>query len=321
MKLDMWASLVVAVWVAGATVSCGSGSSKSSAQPDANAAATEAGTLLGRSEVGVAVGAEVGTIGVGPGKTSGGGFGVGFGFKDAGLGNAADLGIGTGLGGGVLGMAGTGGASGGGVDAAADSARKTDTAGAAGSSGGSSSTLADGTVGSSCGTCAAGLTCAPVAGGYCTKLCTSSSDCGVGASCHDDGGMVCFRDCTQDSDCRAGYACVLDPATSSKICYPQAAAGGGTGSSGSASLKGCYWRNRDISYRLYFDGAGRFQEPMYNPVAGSITYSGQYQVSGSQLVLQYSDGTTKTYALQVSGGSVVIIDGSSTYAYAEATCS
>jgi hypothetical protein len=60
---------------------------------------------------------------------------------------------------------------------------------------------------------------------------------------------------------------------------------------------------------------------MFNPVSGSITDSGQYQVSGGQLTLQYSDGTTKTYPLQTSGNSVVIIDGSSTYAYAYATCS
>ncbi len=127
-----------------------------------------------------------------------------------------------------------------------------------------------------------------------------------------------MRNCTQDSECRSGYGCKLDPQTQTKICYPGGQSSGGTGN---AALRGCYWRNRDITYRLYFDGVGTFKEPMWNAISGSIVYSGRYQVSGSQLILQYSDGTTKTYSLQSSGNSMYIIDGSATYAYAEATCS
>lgn len=70
--------------------------------------------------------------------------------------------------------------------------------------------LADGTVGSSCGTCGSGLTCVPgTPNGYCTRQCSSNTECGAQGACVAGADLqVCYRLCKSNADCRSGYACV-----------------------------------------------------------------------------------------------------------------
>jgi hypothetical protein len=146
-----------------------------------------------------------------------------------------------------------------------------------------------------------------------------------------------LRSCTRDGECRPGYSCQGDP--SGKGCYPAPTGTGGSGGTGTggtgtgatgggggsindnSALKGCYWRNQDITYRLYFDGVSAFKDISYNPVSGQMTSSGTYQVSGGQVQLNYSSGDPKTYPLAEEGNAVVIVDGSAKYKYAEPECS
>jgi len=70
--------------------------------------------------------------------------------------------------------------------------------------------VVDGTVGSSCGACAAGLACLSdgVPNGYCTRTCTVQSDCGAAGACIlVSTAAICYRMCQTDDDCRPGYAC------------------------------------------------------------------------------------------------------------------
>lgn len=191
----------------------------------------------------------------------------------------------------------------------------------------------DGSIGSSCGTCQSGLECVTQApGGYCSKTCASAADCGSGAYCYQITGSapLCLRGCQGNADCRDGYTCQGDPGGT--VCYPDAGGSGGSGATGgsgggggdiqgNSSLQGCYWRNQDLTFRLYFDGQGSFQDVYYNPAMGSSTSSGSYQVQNAQLFLSYSDGTSKTYALAIQNGQVVVVDGGAVYAWAEAQCS
>lgn len=80
--------------------------------------------------------------------------------------------------------------------------------------------ITDGTVGSSCGTCAAGLSCfTALPSGYCTKSCVDSSECGENARCSalTTGEMLCLRTCTKDNQCRVAYSC--QGAVGSTVCY------------------------------------------------------------------------------------------------------
>lgn len=60
-------------------------------------------------------------------------------------------------------------------------------------------------------TCADGLLCLPVPGGYCTSMCEEGVACEPGAVCLDShrGGQGCAAGCASDADCRVaeGYAC------------------------------------------------------------------------------------------------------------------
>jgi hypothetical protein len=186
--------------------------------------------------------------------------------------------------------------------------------------------LADGTVGSSCGTCQAGFTCitgADVPNGYCSKLCTSHPDCGQGAYCYADGDAnICLRACGGDLDCRPGYSCQGDPGIT--VCYPTTTGTGGTGGSGGGdvtaqSIRGCWALNGDITFQLWFDGNNYFKDISYNPYSGSITYDGNYEVGGGKLYLNYSDGTNKVHGVQFDGQNLYL--DSSRYVWAGETCS
>jgi hypothetical protein len=62
-------------------------------------------------------------------------------------------------------------------------------------------------------TCADGLFCLPVPGGYCASMCGDGVECGPGAVCIDShrGGQGCAAACESDADCRVaeGFACDL----------------------------------------------------------------------------------------------------------------
>ncbi len=112
--------------------------------------------------------------------------------------------------------------------------------GGAGDGGGSAgrSELADGSLGSSCGTCDAGLTCGDAPGGYCTKACAAADDCGTAGQCYGltGGGAACFRSCGDDGDCRPGYACAGDAGY--EVCVP-GQSGGATCDGACAHYLGC----------------------------------------------------------------------------------
>jgi hypothetical protein len=209
------------------------------------------------------------------------------------------------------------------------------TTGATGGAGGSTATggstgtgmQGDGQVGSACGTCAPGLVCdASAPGGYCTRQCMGN-DCGANAYCYSVGSAsVCLAACSSNQDCRTGYACqgqpgVCFPAQSSGSGDTSSSAGTGGGDFSNASLQGCYWENNDITFRLYFDGNGSFQDVSYNAASGTTTSSGSYQVSGAQVTLNYDDGSTKTYGLELKNGQPAVVNGNAVYAYTEAMCS
>lgn len=90
-------------------------------------------------------------------------------------------------------------------------------------------TLADGTIGSSCGTCRPELVCASgqsIPEGYCTRRCSASADCGAGNVCYHVGqDMLCLKGCVADGDCRASYACQGDPGAT--VCFPTGGAPAG----------------------------------------------------------------------------------------------
>ena len=63
------------------------------------------------------------------------------------------------------------------------------------------------------GTCAAGLLCLPLPGGYCTSYCGDGAGCGPGAVCVESvsSGEGCMAICDSDADCRADEGYVCDP--------------------------------------------------------------------------------------------------------------
>ncbi len=169
----------------------------------------------------------------------------------------------------------------------------------------------DGSIGSSCGTCDAGLTCVTeVAGGYCTKTCNGPSECGTDAYCYntESHGPVCLRACSYDSECREGYSCQGD--ADSTVCYPNQ--GGDTTPGGNytnASVSGCYAQDgASITFRFWFDGQSNFQDVQYNPVSGDIVYSGTYVISGNQLTLQYYDDEPKVYTIAINSNGIILDD-------------
>lgn len=180
---------------------------------------------------------------------------------------------------------------------------------------GGRSTLDNGSIGSSCGTCNPGLTCITDAPeGYCSTSCSDSSPCNSNAYCYntESYGALCMRACNSDADCRKDYKCQGTPG--STVCYPAPG-----GNSGNAGLNGCYAMNNDITFQLWFDGEGQFQDIAWNPFSGSITYSGSYQVSNGQLSLHYDDGSTKTYKLVIYKDGIKL-DGTP-YNYVGSQCS
>jgi hypothetical protein len=178
-----------------------------------------------------------------------------------------------------------------------------------------------GGIGAACGVCAPGLTCITDApGGYCTKTCSRNSDCGQAAFCYqiqDEQGQpqaLCLAACSTNADCRAGYTCQGDPGAT--VCFPGGSSGtttvpGGGGGYTNADLNGCYGKQTDPEmFKYQFDGAGKFCWITWNSLSGEASYGGQYQVSGSQLLLAYSDGTNETHSLYISADkSSIQIDG------------
>lgn len=155
-----------------------------------------------------------------------------------------------------IGHLGVGGASVGSLGAGGASVGTIGAGGSVSSGAGAQKELADGTIGSSCGTCGTGLVCSgTVTNGYCTKACTATADCGSGASCHGDvGAEVCFRNCAVDTDCRPAYECQLDPATSSKICLPTSGGGSSSGAGGASSYGAGGASTATGTHRVLSDG-------------------------------------------------------------------
>jgi hypothetical protein len=182
-----------------------------------------------------------------------------------------------------------------------------------------------GGVGSACGACDPGLTCITDApGGYCTRSCSSNSDCGQDAYCYqvqdEQGQMIglCLAACSTNTDCRDGYTCQGDQGAT--VCFPGGSSGstttipgggGGGGDYTNADLNGCYGKQTDPEmFKYQFDGAGRFCWITWNYYTGESAWGGQYQVSGNQLQLAYSDGTNETHSLFISPDkSSIQIDG------------
>jgi hypothetical protein len=59
------------------------------------------------------------------------------------------------------------------------------------------------------GSCASGLICGPLPGGYCASMCP----CGEGGACVESAkmGEMCLKSCASDADCRAGEGYVCHP--------------------------------------------------------------------------------------------------------------
>jgi hypothetical protein len=151
---------------------------------------------------------------------------------------------GTAAGGSSSGLAGSRSAGGTGAQGGSNS-NGANTGGLAASTGGGGSIggtqeLADGTVGSSCGTCAADLTCvsAGVPNGYCTRACTTQADCGTAGTCVQSGSaIICYRVCQTNNDCRPGYACVSAGTVS--VCDVASTTNAGTCDAACAHYLGC----------------------------------------------------------------------------------
>jgi len=157
--------------------------------------------------------------------------------------------------------------------------------------------LTDGTVGASCGTCAAGLTCltSGIPNGYCTALCTSQSDCGtVGACVGDTASAICYRACKTDSDCRPGYACYSAGTVSVCDVASSTGAGGsaGTGSTGTGSTGTC---NAACANYLYCKG-------IYDAAS-------QQTCVGNCTGLGYSAADLATLATSDCATTILLVDG------------
>lgn len=190
-----------------------------------------------------------------------------------------------------------------------------------------------GGIGAACGTCAPGLTCITSSpGGYCTKSCASNSDCGQGAYCYqlqDEQGQkqaLCLDACSANTDCRAGYTCQGDPGAT--VCFPGGSSGtttttpGGGGGGGNADLKGCYGKQADPEmFKYQFDGVSTFCWITWNYYSGESSWGGQYQVSGSQLQLNYDSGDNETHTLFISPDkSYIQIDGTNYIVGVKCSC-
>ena len=74
-----------------------------------------------------------------------------------------------------------------------------------------------------------------------------------------------------------------------------------------------------MTFKYWFDGAGIFSYITYNPVSGTASWGGSYQVSGGpangQLQLTYTDdGTVENYPLFISADkSYITLDGQRYY--------
>ena len=198
--------------------------------------------------------------------------------------------------------------------------------------GGTSTTtiINSGGIGSPCGTCNPGLTCITEApDGYCTKECSNPEDCGQGTFCYQISAgqgkiAVCLIACRTNADCRPGYSCQGDPG--STVCYPgQSTAtttvpGGTGGNYTNADLNGCYPKqSAAMTFKYWFNGAGIFSYITYNPVSGTVSWGGSYQVSGGpangQLQLTYDDGTVEQYKLFISADKSYLTLNGQTYYY------
>ncbi|GAB4293746.1 MAG: hypothetical protein Kow0090_08210 [Myxococcota bacterium] len=183
--------------------------------------------------------------------------------------------------------------------------------------------LSDGSIGSSCGKCQAGLTCATDApGGYCTKACSSAADCGKSAYCYQtEVGPACLKACLSNSDCRTDYSCQGE--AGAMVCYPDVESGGGDGgtaATNNSQLKGCFAKNSDITFQYWFDGVRNFEMHYWNPVSGNTIYGGVYQVKSGALTLSYSDGTVENHSCYFDAVGTLYID-DIPYEYSGAQCS
>ena len=157
----------------------------------------------------------------------------------------------------------------------------------------------NGSVGSSCGTCQAGLTCATqAAGGYCTKTC-AGDDCGADALCYQtDLGPACLRTCGDASDCREGYACQGNAGQT--VCYPGSDPGGEC-----ANLIGSWGFCGDATCEeITFLANGTAEHVAWTQVSGSMNSAGTYTGCPTvrvTLTSGYSAGESKTYVLQNDG--------------------
>ncbi|HNS99655.1 MAG TPA: hypothetical protein PKL73_22035 [Polyangiaceae bacterium] len=191
---------------------------------------------------------------------------------------------------------------------------------------------ADGTIGSSCGSCQAGLQCdSSPPGGYCTKLCQSQQECGAGAYCYSlqQGGGVCLDACNSDQDCRPGYSCQGDAGAT--VCYPGASGGngGGNGSGGGSNTSGptCgvdlfsgWWAPECSSVgceQYQFLSNGTFQYEFWTYASGTMYDSGTWSISCPNLSGRFSDGRAVDFVIQ---GTNIYRDGTTRFAHCSGKC-
>jgi hypothetical protein len=200
----------------------------------------------------------------------------------------------------------------------------------AGGGAGTGAQTDDGSIGSSCGSCEQGLSCAASApGGYCTKACGGEADCGGGAHCIQlQSGTACMRSCTSDADCRQGYSCQGDAAV--RICYPGGAGGSGGAGGAGGSMGGCidmqtltagYWQrngnNGATISQIQFNADGTASMEISNGAGGDAWYSGQWTLSCPNLDVTFSDGADPIHFV-VQNGS--LNDGSSPWSECNGKC-
>lgn len=185
----------------------------------------------------------------------------------------------------------------------------------AGQGGNATTELADGTLGSSCGTCTAPLTCitdASVPGGYCTTTC-SDQTCGDKGVCYaTQGGNYCLRKCGSNADCRTGYSCQGDPGNT--VCFPGGGSGGsgaggggsGTGCIDAATLTSTWWQptTGGSLEQIKFNANGSLDYEYYTAVSGATPYGGSWQLSCPTLTANIESSKPYVYTVQANGSLV-----------------
>ena len=111
-------------------------------------------------------------------------------------------------------------------------------------------------------------------------------------------------------DCGNGYCCptnypICGTGADQNQCF---SAGSGYTN---ADLTGCYGKQADPEmFKYQFDGVSTFCWITWNSFSGETSWGGQYQVSGSQLQLNYDSGDNETHSLFISPDkSYIQIDG------------